>query len=143
MDNITTPIADNIDIATDEIGNVHYSLVKVSHGPDGEAVHTTIGDPFPVALPDPIFDHANGTKTTVTSGTDSIVINTGTAKFINVFATEDILIRTDGSVASDTGGSMVIIAGQNEVLPVPPATAISALAMNTDASVYVTPLKSR
>jgi hypothetical protein len=41
--------ATSVDIATDEIDNVHYPIYKVAVGPDGEATLIDEDNPLPIA----------------------------------------------------------------------------------------------
>jgi len=90
---------------------------------------------------DPVFDHANATKTSVT--TSAVVLDPPTnCKFARVSSNVDCFVRTDGQPAADAAGSIPIVAGQPEVIPVVAGVDVTAFAAST-AVVRVTPLKAR
>lgn len=90
---------------------------------------------------DPIFDHANGEKATVTT---SAVVFTPPAgcKFARFDATVDTFIRTDDQPAADDGDAIRLIAGQPEILPVTAAVAVRAYAASS-STLRITPMKVR
>lgn len=91
---------------------------------------------------DPIFDHANGTKTSVT--TSATIITTGSAhKYLRIVSDVDIYVNTAGSAAVDDGTSTLIKANLPEIIPVPVSTAIKALSSSGTAVVRCTPMKVR
>jgi hypothetical protein len=91
---------------------------------------------------DPIFDHANGTKTSVTTSATVITPPTG-CKYLRISADADVFVNTAGSAAVDDGTSIRIIANQPEVIPVTAGTAVKALSASGTAVVRCTPLKVR
>lgn len=96
----------------------------------------------PSADQDPVFDHANATKTSVTA---SVTVLTPAAghKYARISCDVDCFVRTDGlGAAADDSNSIRIIANQPEVIPVIPATVVKAYAATTSV-VRVTPLKAR
>lgn len=90
---------------------------------------------------DPIFDHANGEKATVTA---SAVVFTPPAgcKFARFDATVDTFIRTDNQAAADDGKAIRLIAGQPEILPVTATVAVRAYAASSSI-LRITPMKVR
>lgn len=90
---------------------------------------------------DPIFDHTNGTKTTVTTSATVLTPPAG-CKYARIATDVDCFIRTDGSAAADAAGSIRLIANQPETIPVVAAVAVTAYAASS-AVVRVTPLKVR
>lgn len=90
----------------------------------------------------PIFDHTNGTKTSVT--TSATVITTGAGHtFLRISTDADIVVNTAGATAVDDGTGVRIVANLPETIPVPPSTAIKALSLSGTAVVRCTPLKVR
>ena len=111
----------------------------------------TIGEPpsednplptKPSADQDPIFDHANGTKTDVTTAEDVLTPPAG-CRYVRVSANVDILVRTDGQDAADDAFSILVSAGQPEIVPVTEAVPVSALSTSGTAVVRCMPFKSR
>lgn len=47
-DNVTITSGSGTTIATDDIGGVHYQVMKVAHGADGSATHVSTSSPMPV-----------------------------------------------------------------------------------------------
>lgn len=90
---------------------------------------------------DPIYDHANGEKATVTT---SAVVFTPPAgcKFARFDATVDTFIRTDDQPAADDGDAIRLIAGQPEILPVTATVAVRAYAASS-STLRITPMKVR
>ena len=91
---------------------------------------------------DPIYDHANGTKTSVTTSATIITPPAG-CKFIRLSSDVDIFVNTAGSAAVDDGTSIRIVANQPEIIPVTAATAVKALSSSGTATVRCTPYKER
>jgi hypothetical protein len=91
---------------------------------------------------DPIFDHANGTKTSVTVSATVLVPPAG-CKFARISADVDVFVNTAGSTAVDDGTSLRIVANQPEVLPVTASVAVKALSSSGTAVVRCTPMKVR
>ena len=96
----------------------------------------------PSADQDPIFDHANGTKTSVTASATIITTPAG-CTFLRISSDVDIFVNTAGNAAVDDGTSIRIVANQPETIPVPPSTAIKALSSSGTAIVRCTPMKVR
>lgn len=91
---------------------------------------------------DPIFDHANGDKKTVTA---SAVVFTPPAgcKFVRLDATVDTFVRTDDQVALDDGKAIRIAGGMPpEIVPVTPGVPVRAYAA-TSSTLRITPMKVR
>ncbi|MDO8421558.1 MAG: hypothetical protein Q7S99_05300 [Parvibaculum sp.] len=91
---------------------------------------------------DPVFDHANGTKTSVTANATVLTPPTG-CKYARISADVDILVSTDGVNAADDGKSIRISGGIAETIPVIAGTAVKALSLVGTAVVRVTPMKVR
>lgn len=110
--------------------------------------------PIPVALfdglgnallgvdQDPIFDHTNGTKTSVTASA-TIITPPASCKYLRISSDVDLFVNTAGSAAVDDGTSIRIVANSPEVIPVVAATAVKALSSAGTATVRCTPLKVR
>lgn len=102
-------------------------------------------NPMPVtpsADQDPILDHANGTKTSVTSSATVITPPVG-CKYIRITTDVDIVVNTAGNTAVDNGTSSLIIAYASEIIPVTAGVAVKALSLGTAATVRCTPYKVR
>jgi len=93
---------------------------------------------------DPIFDHANATKTSVTTSAVVITPPAG-CKYLRISTDADIYINTAGAAATDgaTGGGARIIANAPEVVPVIGGTPVYALSALGTATVRCTPFKAR
>jgi hypothetical protein len=90
---------------------------------------------------DPVFDHAAGTKTTVTASATILTPPAG-CKFARFSSNVDCFIRTDNTTAADDAASVPLYAGQPEVLPVTPGVIVKAFAASS-AVVRAMPLKAR
>ena len=90
---------------------------------------------------DPVFDHAAGTKTTVTTSATILTPPAG-CKFARFSSNVDCFIRTDGSAAADDAASVPLYAGQPEVLPVTAAVIVKGFAASS-AVIRAMPLKAR
>ncbi len=93
---------------------------------------------------DPIFDHANATKTSVT--TSAIVITPPAGcKYLEVSTDVDIFVNTEGAAATDgsTGGGARVVANISRVIPVTGGKPVYALSSSGTATVRCTPLKAR
>lgn len=95
----------------------------------------------PVASQDPIFDHANATKTAVTASATVLTVPAG-CYFARISGDGDFFLRTDGEAAADAAGSLRVIANQPEIIPVTPGAVLKAFA-SVSVVVRVTPLKVR
>lgn len=91
---------------------------------------------------DPIYDHANGTKTSVTTSATVITPPAG-CKFLRISSDVDVFVNTAGSAAVDDGTSIRIVANSPEVIPVTAATAVVALSSSGTATVRCMPYKER
>ena len=91
---------------------------------------------------DPIFDHANGTKTSVTASATVLTPPTG-CRFARISSDVDIFVNTAGATAVDDGTSIRIVANQPEIIPVVAGTAVKALSSSGTAVVRCTPMKAR
>lgn len=89
---------------------------------------------------DPIYDHANAVKATVTGTSSTVITPPAGCKYMRVHASVDMFLRTDGTAAADAAGSIKILANQPETIPVTAATAVTAINAGT---LYATPLKVR
>lgn len=89
----------------------------------------------------PIYDHANATKTTVTASTTVLTPPAG-CQFARISSDVECFVRTDGSPAADAAGSIRILANVPETIPVTEAVVVTAYAASS-AVVRVTPLKVR
>lgn len=92
---------------------------------------------------DPIFDHANAVKASVTTTSSTAITPPAGCKYLRVHATADMFLRTDGSAAADAAGSIKITAGQPETIPVVAATAVTAIVATGTGTLYATPMKVR
>ncbi len=91
---------------------------------------------------DPIFDHAAGVKSSVT--TSAILITTGAGhKYLRIVTDVDLYVNTANAAAVDNGSSILIKANLPEVIPVPPSMNIYALSSSGTATVRATPMKVR
>ena len=90
---------------------------------------------------DPIFDHTNGTKTTVTTSAAILTPPTG-CKFARFASNVDCFIRTDNAAAADDAAAIALYAGQPEIFPVTPGVAVRAFAASS-AVIRATPMKAR
>lgn len=104
-----------------------------------EVSNNVVASPSPAQ--DPIFDHANGIKVTVTA---SAVVFTPPAGCY--FAQFDVdvgtFIRTDDVAAADAAGAYRLIADQDRILPVTPGLAVRAYCP-TSAVLRIIPMKVR
>lgn len=91
---------------------------------------------------DPIFDHANGTKNSVTASAPVLTPPAG-CKFARISADADIVVNTAGNIAVDDGSSVRIVANQPEVIPVVAGVVVNALSLSGTAVVRCTPMKVR
>lgn len=95
----------------------------------------------PSAAQDPILDHANGEKETVST---SAVVFTPPAGcyFAHFDANVETFIRTDNAPAADAAGARRLIADQGEILPVTPGVDVRAYCA-TSAVLRIIPMKVR
>lgn len=121
------------------VGSAGAAAAPASLGPQTSANSLSV---VPSTDQNPIFDHANGTKTSVTTTTTIITTGAGHT-FLRISTDVDLFVNTAGSAAVDDGTSIRIVANQPEVIPVPPSTAIKALSSSGTATVRCTPLKVR
>lgn len=91
---------------------------------------------------DLIFDHTNGTKTSVTTSATVLTPPAG-CKFARITSDVAIYVNTAGAAAVDDGTSTLIPANTPTVIPVVAATAVKALSSSGTAVVRVTPMKAR
>lgn len=91
---------------------------------------------------DPIFDHTNGTKSSVTTSA-TIITPPAACKYLRISTDVDIYVNTAGATAVDDGTSIRIVANSPEVIPVVAGTAVKALSSSGTATVRCTPLKVR
>lgn len=92
----------------------------------------------------PIFDHANSTKSSVTTSAIIITPPAG-CDFIRISADVDIFVNTANAAATDgaTGGGIRIVANQPEIIPVTATVPVYALSSSGTAVVRCTPMKVR
>lgn len=90
---------------------------------------------------DPVLDHTNGVKVTVTT---SAVVFTPPAgcKFARFSCDVDTFIRTDDAVAADNAAAVRLYAGPPEILPVKEGVPVRGYCP-TSAVLRITPLKVR
>ena len=138
-DNLDTPLADNITLASDEVNGVHFPRTKVSVGADGTAADVSDVNPFPVKTEELVLDHTNATKTTVTASTPILTPPAG-CKWVQIFTTGLTFIKTDNTAAADSAGSYPI--EDRDLIPVTPGVAIRAFAPSS-VTVYAIPFKNR
>jgi len=91
---------------------------------------------------DPVFDHTNGTKTSVTASATILTPPTG-CKYARISSDVDIVVNTAGSTAVDDGTAIKITGGIAETIPVTAAVAVKALSLSGTAAVRITPMKVR
>lgn len=91
---------------------------------------------------DPIFDEANGTKTSVTLST-SILTPGASCVFAWIGTDTAIVINTNNAAAVDNGTSVYMPAGFAGIIPVRPGIAIFALAVSGTAVVRIVPMINR
>ena len=91
---------------------------------------------------DPIFDHANGTKTSVTTSAGVITPPTG-CKYVRISSDVNIYVNTNNAAAVDDGTSILIFASQPETIPVQAGVQVRALSASGTATVRCMPLKVR
>lgn len=92
---------------------------------------------------DPIFDHTNGQKTSVTASATILTPPAG-CKYARISTDVDIVVNTAGATAVDDGTAIKITAGIAETIPVTAAVAVKALSLTGGTAVVrVMPLKSR
>lgn len=91
---------------------------------------------------DPIFDHAAGTKASVTSSALVISPPAG-CKYLRVSSDADIFVNTAGLAAVDDGTSVRIVANAPEAIPVTGGIGVHALSALGTAVVRCMPYKAR
>lgn len=96
----------------------------------------------PGASQDPIFDHANGTKTSITT-TAAIITPPALCRYVRISTDADIVINTANSAAIDDGTATRIIANSPEIVPVVAGVQVHALSLSGTAVVRCTPMKVR
>ncbi len=118
-----------------QIGSTAFAL--------GARVSTSSISVVPSTDQDPIYDIANGIKTSALT-TNATLITTGSGHtFLRIDSDTTIFVTTDGSTAAaDNSTSIRIIANVPEIIPVPPSTAIKGFAA-TSAVVRCMPMKVR
>jgi hypothetical protein len=116
--------------------------VQLAAGTGGLGSSTNPVSSSPSTDQDPIFDHANGTKTSVTTSA-TIITPPAACKFLRISTDVDIFVNTAGSAAVDDGTSIRVVANQPEIIPVVAATAVKALSSGGTATVRCTPMKVR
>lgn len=96
----------------------------------------------PGASQDPIFDHANGTKTSVTVSA-GVITPPALCRYVRISTDVDIFVNTANSAAVDDGTTARIIANQPEIIPVVAGVQVRALSSSGTAVVRCTPMKVR
>jgi hypothetical protein len=124
--------------STDNAGiqTPHHNVDTIAAGANN------IGKVSPADDQDPIFNHAVGTKTSVTTST-TIVTPPANCKYVRISTDVDVFVNTAGSTAVDDGTSIRLIANLPEIVPVTAGTAVTALSSSGTATVRCTPLKTR
>jgi hypothetical protein len=92
---------------------------------------------------DPILDHANAARVTVTTSSATAITPPAGTKYLRVHATAECFVRTDGSAAADAAGSIRLVANMPEVIPVVAGTAVTAVTATGTAVLNSTPMKAR
>lgn len=121
------------------------ALISFLVGRNEKPVSST--DPLPVSATldqtaTPIYDHTNGTKTSVTSSATVLMPPAG-CYLARISSDVDIFVNTAGNAAVDDGTSVRILANLPEIIPVTAAVAVKALSSSGTAVVRCTPLKAR
>ena len=88
---------------------------------------------------DPIYDEANGTRTSVT-GSASILTPSTSCVFAWIGTDAAIVINTNGAAAVDNGTSVYLPAAFAGIIPVRPGTQIFALSLSGTAIVRAVPM---
>jgi hypothetical protein len=91
---------------------------------------------------DPIFDHANGTKTSVTTSA-TVLTPPADCRYARISVDVDTFVNTAGNAAVDDGTSIRVVANVPEVIPVTAGVKLFALSSSGTAVVRCTPLKPR
>jgi hypothetical protein len=91
---------------------------------------------------DPIFDHASGTKTSVTTSA-TVITPPADCRYLRISTDVDTFVNTAGNTAVDDGTSIRVVANVPEVIPVTAGTPVKALSSSGTAVVRCTPLRSR
>ncbi len=96
----------------------------------------------PAASEDVIFDHASGTKTSVTTSATVFTPPTG-CKYVRISSDTDCFVNTSGATAIDNGTALRLIANVPEILPVTEGVAVKVLSASGTAVVRCSPFKAR
>lgn len=104
---------------------------------------TRVVDESGNVLQDPIFDHANGAKVTVTTASTDILTPPANCRYARISADADVFVRTDGSAAADNGGAIRLVANTPEIIPVVAGAKLTGIVASGTAVVRCTPLKAR
>ena len=115
---------------------------------DGAGTPVSSQNPLPVAAAvsadqDPVFDHVNAARVTVTTASATVIIPPSGCKYLRVHATADVFLRTDAVPAADAAGSVKLLANQPETIPVTAGVAVTALVAAGTATLYATPMRVR
>lgn len=102
-------------------------------------VETVVASPSPAQ--DPVFDHVNGEKETVS--TSAVVFTPPIGCYFAHFdASVQTFIRTDNMTAADNAGAYRLIADRGEILPVTPGVDVHAFCA-TSSVLRIIPMKAR
>lgn len=142
-ENTTTPSpisAASLPLPTGALSKADFEARVPTLGPKAASgsVSTT-----PSTDQDPIFDHANAVKASVTTTSATAITPPAGAKYLRVDATADMFLRTDGTDAADAAGSIRLLANQPETIPVVAGTAVKAIVPTGTGTLYATPMKVR
>jgi hypothetical protein len=96
----------------------------------------------PSADQDPILDHANGVKASITASAQVLIPPAG-CKYVRISSDVDVFVNTAGQTAVDNGTSIRLLANVPEIIPVTAGVPLVALSSAGVAVVRCTPLKSR
>lgn len=92
---------------------------------------------------DPIYDHTNGTKNSVTTSAIIITPPAG-CRFVRIDTDADIVVNTAGAAAVDNGSAATIRAVSSPTsIPVTAGVAVYALSLSGTAVVRCMPYKQR
>ena len=87
-DNVTSPLANGIPFATDDVGGIQFPRTKISWGVDGAAVDTSLTSPFPTS---PVM--TNGGNLSVSSGSNFVAFGTQALKQLTLVNNTGVTIE--------------------------------------------------
>ena len=116
------------------IGDQHFEVSDANRLPVEASVS---------ADQDPVFDHANATRTAVTGPSKVAIAPPAGCKYVLLLAKGECFVRTDGAEAAvDTAGSMRLLADVERQIPVTPGVNVTVIAA-ADTVLEATPFKAR